>query len=250
MRKANFGGIARCPVCGDLTLIRDVGENLRETCRCVRCGAGNRHRQMALVIVEAMRAMSGVPIRALREMKRFENFTIYNTEAEGPVHAELSRMSRYLCSEYYGDSYKSGDRVNGVMHQDLQDISFDDGSIDMVLSSDVFEHIPLPYRAHEEVFRVLRNGGRHIFTVPFLQTECLDDDRAVPDDDGNIVHLKEPMYHGDPIRSEGALVFKIFGLEMLVRLREIGFRTRQYRLRNVRYGILGDNAIVFEAVKP
>jgi hypothetical protein len=44
-------------------------------------------------------------------------------------------------------------------------------------------------------------------------------------------------------------VFTIFGLEMLVRLRELGFVTVLYELYAPTRGIVGENAIVFEAVK-
>ena len=158
-------------------------------------------------------------------------------------------MKNYICSEYFGDSYKSGDFVNNTMHQDLMDLSLKEESIDLVISSDVLEHIPNPYKAHEEIYRVLKKKGRHIFTVPFYQTEFLDEDRAIIDSNGNAIFIKEPIYHGDQIRAEGILVYKIFSLEMLIRLRKIGFRTNLYHLYMPSYGILGPNAIVFEAIK-
>jgi hypothetical protein len=46
-----------------------------------------------------------------------------------------------------------------------------------VLTSDVLEHVADAYSAHGEIFRVLRSGGRHIFTVPFAGTDK-DDVRA------------------------------------------------------------------------
>ncbi len=158
-------------------------------------------------------------------------------------------MKNYICSEYFGNSFKSGDFVNNVMHQDLMNLSLNTESIDLAISSDVFEHIPDPYKAHEEVYRVLKKGGRHIFTVPFYQTEFLDEDRTILDSNGGLVFLKQPIYHEDPIRQEGALVYKIFSIEMLVKLRRIGFRTNLYHVFNPLYGIWGQNAIVFEAIK-
>jgi len=113
----------------------------------------------------------------------------------------------------------------------------------------VLEHIPNPYKAHEEIYRVLKREGRHIFTVPFYQEDFLDEDRTIIDSAGNPVFLKDPQYHGDPIRPEGALVYKIFSLEMLVKLRKIGFRTNLYHLYKPLNGIWGQNAIVFEAIK-
>jgi len=65
-----------------------------------------------------------------------------------------------------------------------------------------------------------------------------------------IYHTDAPLHHGDPTQpSPSVLVYTIFGLEMLVRLREIGFATSLYQLYVPSRGILGPNAIVFEAIK-
>lgn len=141
--------------------------------------------------------------------------------------------------------------VNNVMHQDLTNLSLDDESIDLVISSDVFEHISDPYRAHQEVYRVLKKSGRHIFTVPFYQTEFLDENRVVVKGDGAQLFIKSPIYHKDPLAPDrDSLVYKIFSLEMLIKLRRIGFITSVYKLYKPLYGIVGPNAIVFEALKP
>jgi len=140
--------------------------------------------------------------------------------------------------------------VNGVRHEDLENLSFDDASLDVVLSSDVFEHLPDAYGAHREIFRVLCAGGRYIFTVPFMAGSERDDLRARRIG-GRVEYLAEPLYHGDPVRpGEGVLVWRIFGQEMLTRLREIGFETETVWLRIPRQGILGEGAVVFVARKP
>lgn len=247
--KLHFGGVAKCTVCGALTLIKVEGENLRETCICIKCKSNNRQRQIAYVACQIISYVKKSRIPSLKDFTKLDDFVVYNTEARGAIHDVLVKAKNYVCSEYFGSSYKSGELVNNIMHQDLMNLSLSSESIDLVLSSDVFEHVPDPYKAHEEVYRVLKRGGRHIFTVPFYQTEFLDEDRTVIDSNGNTTFLKEPIYHGDPLRSEGALVYKIFSLEMLVKLQRIGFRTNLYHLYKPLYGIWGQNAIVFEAIK-
>jgi SAM-dependent methyltransferase len=247
--KLKFGGIAKCPVCGSLTWITDVGRSLRESCKCMRCKSTNRQRQIGYVVCNVVAAMTGRKVSSLRDVARLSDFVLYNTEAGRAIHDQLTAMKGYVCSEYFGDQYQSGDVIDGKVHQNLMNLSFNDESIDLVVSSDVFEHIPDPYKAHKEVRRVLKNKGRHIFTVPFYQTEFLDEDRTVIDFKGNKVFLKEALYHGDPMRSSGALVYKIFSLEMLAKLRKVGFRTNLYRIYNPWHGIYGSNAIVFEAIK-
>jgi hypothetical protein len=249
MRKLRLGGIARCSVCGSITVITNVKPNLRESCNCIRCRSTNRQRQLAYVLCSAAGSMTGRDFSSLKEVAASRDLVIYNTEAGRAIHRQLSTMKNYVCSEYFGDRHRSGDFVRGKMHQDLMGLSFEDETIDIVISSDVFEHIPDPYRAHKEVYRVLRPEGRHIFTVPFRQTEFIDERRTLIDFRGNIVHLKKPVYHGDPIRRDGALVHSVFGLEMLVNLRKIGFNTSMYKIYKPLTGIVGSNAIVFEAIK-
>jgi SAM-dependent methyltransferase len=243
----------KCPVCGRITAARGFGDNLRETGRCRSCGATNRNRQVAYVAARAVVertpiVRAGRKIDSLAAVAQLPDLVVYNTEAQGALHDQLHTMPGYLCSEYLGPDHEPGEIVGDTTHQDLMALSYDDASMDLVLSSDVFEHVPDPYRAHAEVHRVLRPGGHHVFTVPFHQHAHLDDVRATLHDDGELELLAEAIYHDDPVRPEGVLVFTIFGLEMLVRLAELGFDTRMYALHSPWHGILGPNALVFDAV--
>lgn len=245
-------GFGKCLVCGTWTLLHSVHkDNLRETCICNTCSCTNRQRQMAYVTLHAVRSRTQQPLASLKDVAQVGNIVIYNTEARGPIHEALKAAPGYMCSFYFGPDYQGGTYVGDYMHQDLMDLSFENESIDVVLSSDVFEHIADPYKAHTEVYRVLKTGGTHVFTVPFHQTSFVDDRRAMIDQQGELVHLKEPIFHGDPVSltPQGALVFNIFALEMLTRLGEIGFRTNLFYLKLPRFGIFGHNAIVFEAIK-
>ena len=232
-----------CPVCGMSCTFERFTANMRESGFCSSCGSFNRQRQLAHVL----RKQCG--LRAAGVMVFPQDFVIYNTESNGAMHTQLSIASGYLCSEYFGEEYERGQDVGGRRHEDLQNLSFGDASIDLVLSSDVLEHMPDPYRAHSEIFRVLRPGGRHIFTVPFNAQAARDDIRA-KFVDGQIVYLADKQFHGDPVRpDEGILVWTIFGLEMLVRLADIGFQPSAWNLYQPDEGIVGSYSLVFEAHK-
>ncbi|MCK4545998.1 MAG: tetratricopeptide repeat protein [Candidatus Eisenbacteria sp.] len=252
-RKLGFWGPIRCPVCGRITLMQGIGENVRETCFCRSCGSNNRKRQIGYVVSATVDAAVEKKIRSIRDLCNLEDFAIYNTEAKGAIHEFLKGMPGYVCSEYFGPQHKSGELVNGIMNQDLTDLSFDDESIDLILSSDVFEHIPHPYKGHAEIYRVLKRGGRHVFTVPFSTVAHLDQEIARLDAAGNPVFFDKAMYHGDPVRDGGIPVFRIFGLEMIVNMAWLGFRTHYYILDRMSHGIFGQNlgcaSVVFDAVK-
>jgi len=248
----HFGGFAKCNICGWFTPLYLKNASFRESCKCFRCRSTNRQRQLAYTLCKAVGAMKGQSFSSLKKLAETDknDLIIYNTEANGAFHRYLSKAKNYISSEYFGSFYTSGELVNGVMHQDLMKMSLADESLDIFITSDVLEHVPEPYQAHREIYRVLKPGGIHIFAVPFNPDEFLDDHRAVLNDDGTITYFKEPVYHGDPLNmAKGILVYNLFSLEMLVKLRQIGFRTHLYQLQQRFYGIFGPDTLIFEAIK-
>lgn len=233
-----------CTVCGACQRFRPFTENLRESGSCSRCASQNRRRQMAWMLRHEL----GLPMAGKLVLP--DGMAIYNTEANGPLHDALKPHRGYQCSEYWGDKTGHGETVGGVRNEDLQALGFADAAFDIVLSSDVLEHMPHPYQAHSEIFRVLKPGGRHIFTVPYGEAMPRDDVRASMVD-GKTLQRAEALYHNDPVRpGDGILVWTIFGLEMLVRLNEIGFETEWWRLHEPLFGIVGPGNNVFVARKP
>src|SRR5688500_11085311 len=51
---------------------------------------------------------------------------------------------------------------------DAQRLAFRDGSFEVVLCTEVLEHIPEPQQAIDEMFRVLAPGGKLVLTTRFL----------------------------------------------------------------------------------
>jgi SAM-dependent methyltransferase len=242
-----------CPICGHATVFWKFSDNLRETGICVFCRSTNRHRQIASVFLNAISEQLEVHFSSIHHFiskaRKYQKLTIYNTETCNPLHQQLKAYPGYIASEYMGEQYQSGEVVQQILHQDLMATSFASNSIDVMVSSDVFEHIPDPYQAFAEVHRILKPGGKHIFTVPFYQEAYRDEVRTVLATDGTLQHLLPPIYHHDPLRPEGIIVFTIFSMEMLLKLSDLGYETRMYRLHDFWQGILGANAIVFESTK-
>lgn len=233
-----------CCVCGKPTAFFPWDANLRESGACVRCGVSNRRRQLAHVLLRAI----APELSSLRRLAGRGGLTLYNCETEGGTHSVLAAMPGYVCSEYFGPEHAPGALVGGRRHEDLTQLSFASGSFDVVLTSDVLEHVPEPYAAHREIHRVLRPGGRHLFTVPYIPAFA-DDEQRARIRNGAVEHLLPPIHHVDPLRPQGILVFTHFGRAMLARLAEIGFATTVHRVRSLRLGLLGDDGYVFEARK-
>lgn len=240
-------GPVDCPMCGQTVTVVNVRPDVRESGDCPSCGAWTRMRQLALVICSAFERSLGRPINSIAELAEIKDLTVYNMQSTGALHNILSQLPGYQCSEYFDGGMASGTYVNGVMHQDVMNLSFADNMFDLVISSDVFEHVANPYVGFAEILRVLKPGGRHVFTVPFWDHQLLDVTRASVVN-GNVVHHMEPCYHQDPVRN-GALVFTDFGLEMLVQHGKLGYeKVDVYHCEDVKRGVF-DVQPVFDAVK-
>lgn len=60
----------------------------------------------------------------------------------------------------------SGQNIDYVC--DAANIPIDDNSVDFIITQEAFEHIPKPKKALKECYRVLKNGGKIYFQVPFI----------------------------------------------------------------------------------
>jgi len=118
-------------------------------------------------------------------------------------------------SEYLSPNIKSGKLINGIRHEDAQELSFPDNFFNIIISNDVFEHVPDPLKAFKECFRVLKTGGELIITIPFNPNLKSNIQRTEILPGNTVKYLLEPIYHGNPMSQKGSLVFYDFGWEVI-----------------------------------
>ena len=185
------------------------------------------------------------------EMEPYLDTKIYITEQITPIFAYFA--DKFPCtvgSEFLGDQLPFGlINKNGVRNETLTDLSFPDQSFDILISLDVFEHIPDYNFAFKECARVLRTGGKMMWSVPFIPSSPTNFIRAKIED-GVVVHIQPPEYHGDPLSGDGVLCFQHLGWEMLDQIRTAGFRDA-YALcyHSIEFGYLGGESFMFVGIK-
>jgi SAM-dependent methyltransferase len=147
------------------------------------------------------------------------------TEYVTPVFQRFVDQFPEACgSEYLGPGYQPGEVVDGVPHEDLQALSFADEAFDVILSFDVLEHVPDETEAFAEMARCLRPGGTLLMTAPTQIHQYDNEVRAILSPTGELTHLKEPEYHGNPVDEEGgSLCYRYYGWQVLDQLRSAGF---------------------------
>ncbi len=153
-------------------------------------------------------------------------------------------------SEFFGEQYRSGEIVNNVLHVDIQDTHFEDNFFDLIIHTDVFEHVPDATKGEREIARILKPGGCAIFTVPF-DFAAHEDNIFASIENGGIKYFQEPIYHDDPIAEDGkCLVFRIFAFPSTSkRFEELRCQLQCNYFHSRYMGILGNNAYSFTVIK-
>ena len=194
--------------------------NVRENLHCLACGHCSRIRAGLQLLKQRLAQDSGTP------------GVVYMTEQVTPAFLWLQANLRATLrgSEFQPDpeklrqlteAYRSAGGRGNVEFQDVTRLGFGDAELDAIVSFDVLEHVPDYRAAIGEFARTLRPGGSCIATFPF--TDRPDTVvRARLDANGEVEHLLEPEYHGDPI-SGGVLCYYHFGWDVLDAFREAGF---------------------------
>lgn len=174
-------------------------------------------------------------MRALVDFLEFkgllnEKNKIFIAEATTPMYRIFKKKFKTIVgSEFLGSDIKSGSKVfhkesrKRIQHEDLTNLSFKDLSFDLILTLDIFEHIPNYKHSFVEIFRVLKESGTLVFTIPFFYNIQDTVIRASIDNDGSIIHHLPPEIHGNPLSKSGSLCYQNFGWDILQSLTSAGF---------------------------
>ena len=197
---------SQCPFCGPTVILRLNAEPAGV--RCVRCAASIVHLSIGAVLRDCGLDLSRMAVCEL--------------SSNGPFVDFLRRRARDVSLSEYSDSVPPGTSVNGVRCEDVQRLTYEDGSFDLVTHTEVLEHVPDDEAAFLELRRVMKINGTMLFTVP-LSASSATVQRAAGVGE-KMVHFLEPVYHTDPWqRGIGILAYRDYGLDIVSKLESAGF---------------------------
>lgn len=226
--------------CGAKDLAEGWLPNWRERIVCSCCGLNNRQRMIAYTV------------KVMNKNCKDRRQSIYLMEQVTPIFKWVSEalpQAQCIGSEYLGPDVEPGKIIKGTRHEDAERLSFSDHSFDLIVSNDVLEHVANPKKAFKEAWRVLRPGGVLLMTVPFNPDMIQSVQRATLIE-GKLEFLRAPVYHGNPVSSDGALVFTDFGWDLLQDLRGSGFADAALHFYwSEVYGHLGPGQHYIRAIK-
>lgn len=185
----------------------------RESMYCLFCGSSYRLRLLARAI---QYVALGDPSYGLERSifdGRFNKIKVAEINSCGVLHDILRKMPKLSYSEYASDS-------PNIPHQDLEKLTYKNNSFDLVLTSDVLEHVPDVRKALAETFRILRPGGAHIMSVPLLMDRKTRVRTYLAN--GMPKYSFPASYHGSG--EPDYLVWSEFGYDFVDLCREVGFQ--------------------------
>lgn len=223
-----------CPICEKETTFYEYGEWLRDYYVCGSCMSIPRQREL----INALNIF--VP--------NWDSLVVHESSPGGKSSDYIKvKCKNYTESQWFKD-VKNGDYVEGVRCENLECLTFDDNSFDLFITQDVFEHVFNVEKAFEEIERVLKPGGMHIFTMPWypnIKTKL----RAVLKNE-KIEYLEEPVYHGNPIEGDGSLVVHDWGSDFVdVINKSSKMQTTVYLQKDRSMGLDGEHLYVFISKK-
>lgn len=221
-----------CFICESRTIFIEYGEWLRDQYLCIQCNSIPRNRAL---------------IRAIQLFAPdYRNLKIHESSPGNQSSYYLKKNCKFYSDSQYFPGVSTGTTYKGFRCEDLDKLTFPDNTFDLFITSDVFEHIMNPDKAFSEIARVLKPGGKHIFTMPWYPELIQSRRRAKVDDNGVVVHLEEPIYHGNPVSEEGSLVTIDWGLDFCDKVFEFcRMTTTIYVERDRSFGLDGKFPEVF-----
>lgn len=236
--KTIFENSGFCPCCNRNTTFKATDDWFRDHYKCSSCGSIPRERAL-MFCLEKFRP-------------DWRECTIHESSpVQRGASVRLSKEAKeYIPSQYYPDK-EPGTWFKGARCENLESMTFEDSSIDLHVTQDVMEHIFRPDKAFREIARTLRPGGMHICTVPLVNKDRPTEICARLDGEGNVVHLREPEYHGNPVSDKGSLVTRRWGYDICDYIfQSSGLYTKIVYIDALEYGIRAEYIEVLVTIKP
>lgn len=209
--------------------------NWRERLVCPNCLCNSRERFLIHKIFDSYRPGQKVLL--------YEQY--------GNVFQKVSREIPDVCGfEYPGACCHARTVENELRCGNICHLDFPDEEFDLIAVNDTFVLAEDYKRAFSEAYRVLKTGGKLIFTVPFDANSVRTIRKAETTEQGLVFQEGEWFYGNPAVPEVPRPVFWLFGWDMLENLKNCGFLDAYGKVYyGLKEGYLGYLPLYFEAYK-
>ncbi|BAZ41266.1 type 11 methyltransferase [Calothrix sp. NIES-4101] len=180
--------------------------NQQQGYHCQNCHSNLRSNVLALSIMRSY-SYQGLFQDFVKEKKK-QDLQVLEVNEAGSLTQFLRQMP--------------GHQLKMYPEVDMMNMSFADMTFDLVVHSDVLEHIKYPIRALSECYRILKPGGYCAFTVPMIIERLTNSRQGMP-----------PSYHGSGDNKEDYLVYTEYGSDAWKQVIQAGFQ--ECRIFSINY---------------
>jgi GT2 family glycosyltransferase/glycosyltransferase involved in cell wall biosynthesis/SAM-dependent methyltransferase len=212
-----------CRVCGKVTLggrrAMDAGQV--SPCRaftCDVCHAPAASQALAEVLIAAYRNKGKNSIKAALPL--FGRLRIHAFGCTGPIVEQMQDLPLFSCSEYIDDVAPGEYAEDGALCLDPRHLTFRDNELDLLIGQHAFKDLPDAEIAFREAHRVLKVGGRHVFTASGSKHLV---EAALQETTDELRHVLPLREHDDPPGGQEAVAVRDVAQELTALLERIGF---------------------------
>lgn len=150
---------AYCEICNRFIIMNSGYDQAYESELYFHCGMNSRMRGMYEYVIKNFK----------------KNKKVYIQESVTPAYSAYEKYfgpDNIVGSEYLGRDRTCGQYyeydTHRIMHQDCTKLLFNDNTFDLIISQHVFEHVFDVEEAIKQSFRVLKNKGSIVISIPFF----------------------------------------------------------------------------------
>ncbi len=197
----------RCPLCNFSLLIRL--KRKEHGIRCLKCRATPVHMSIASVFN--------------KQYKKAAKLDVFEMSSRGALVKMFKfRRGVNLTTSEFIEDLNLGISYGGIRNENVESLTFSSDSFDLCTSTEVFEHVVNDSLGFREMVRVLRPGGRTIFTVPLSGSDKTIERASMVEN--AVIHHEPPEYHNDQLRGyKKVLAFRTYGNDIVEKLMDAGF---------------------------
>lgn len=199
-----------------LTKLQRQQFDIRESSFCSKCGNSLRSRSLAKVIIDQIQFPK---VRTFIDWIKLANqnkLKVAEINSCGKLHLYLRKIKRLYYSEFNLDRDRLSfwHKLVSPPHEDIVNLNYKDAQFDLVLHSEVLEHVPDYHQALFECRRILKPIGICLFTIPLIPKrktrQCVSQNPKTKE----LIYHKSPSFHGSGSKND-YLVWWEFGGDLI-----------------------------------